>query len=53
MPTDVLNALDAASRIEDAYRSYLISTFKANHAGLAQEFESGVRDATLTKGPLP
>ena len=52
MPTDVLNALDAASRIEDAYRTYLISTFKANHAGLAQEFESGVRDATLTKGPF-
>ena len=52
MPTDVLNALEAASRIEEAYRRYLVSTFKANRPVLAQEFESGVRDATLTKGPF-
>ena len=52
MPTDVLNALDAASRIEDAYRSYLLSTFRPNQERLAREFESGIRDATLTKGPF-
>ncbi|MCQ3807348.1 MAG: DEAD/DEAH box helicase [Acidimicrobiaceae bacterium] len=51
MPTDLLNALDAASRIEDAYRSYLLSTFRPNQERLAREFELGIRDATLTRGP--
>ena len=51
MPVEVLNALEASSKISSAYRNYLTSTFKPRRSDLAREFSDAVKREQLTKGP--